>query len=140
MRWLLLGVVFLLVSTMPGCGSEPPKAEAVYKRFFRSMVRYSKNPYRGFQQQAYALLTKSSHKALKVRTDKVNASLPSGVQPLEPFEMLVVRQSKLGGTILESTVVERSTSVTVLDVKYPRGSEQVVLRFEDGSWRVDLPL
>lgn len=131
---LLLGPALLLV----GCGKRPASPETVYRQFFDTMVKYSRQPFPMHQKYAFDLLSRSSQERLAKEVDAVNASLPEGMPRVSPFEALVARRVRLGTAIQSVAVSSESTDLVVLDVTYDGGSDRVTLVKEEGAWRVDL--
>lgn len=132
---LLAAAAALLVG---GCGKRPASPETVYRQFFDSMVKYSRQPFPLHQKSAHDLLSRSSQERLSKDAEAVNATLPEGMPRLNPFELLVTRRARLGTAIRSVVVANDTPDRVVLEVTYDQGVDRVTLVMEGGVWRVDL--
>lgn len=123
---------------MCGCGRKGPGPAAAYERFFAAVVRYSQHPHPAYQREAFQQLSKNARGRLEEAAEGVNQSLPAGVAKVEPWELLIIRRSRLGDTIDRIDVLEESADVAVLEVVHPKGRDRVRMVTEDSAWRVDL--
>ena len=146
MRYFAL--VTALFLTLPGCGRRAPTPEDTFRSFHQSLVRYARSGHPAYQAQAYALLTQDSQDALSARAEAVNRSLPEGVEPLEPNEMLQVLSLTVDKGIDDISVEElgegRVKVVARLDDCREEGDKirctkiSLPLAREKDGWRVEL--
>jgi hypothetical protein len=133
-------LVFVFIVSIPACKAETASPEAEYKKLFKALVGYSRFPARGHQSRAYSLLAKETRDTLQKRVDSINATIPEGIKPLEPLDLLVVRRTRKGATISSMERVREDSDTVVLRVKYDAGEDEITMRLEDGKWRVVLPV
>ncbi len=123
-----------------GCSAPSSSPEATYKKFFRSLVAYSRTGFSGYQAQAYELLTKANRDTLTARVKVINKSLAKGVRKLKPAQLLLVRRTPKGRTIESIKRGDITTDSIILKVTYSIGEDEVTLRLEDKKWKIELPL
>jgi hypothetical protein len=134
---LLLGLCLLALVFQTGC-SKKASPDKTYRAFHGSLAKYARIGHPAYRAQAFEMLTEDSKKRLTDLADHVNKTLPEGVPPVEPNEMLQVAHVVLDAPITSIEYDEAGDGQVEVRAIVGDVTSSVKMRLEEGKWRVVL--